>query len=82
MNKDINKLYIDQTRDGFVFRIHENHPNFAAVISQYDDYLPGIVTDFEYVRPLWIEFESPYLSVVIDLTKIVGFDTIDITDIF
>ena len=82
MNKDINQLYIEQNRNGFLFRIHEDHPNYDAVMESYDNYLPGAVTDFEYICRFWVEFESRYLSVVIDLTKIAGFDNIDITDTF
>lgn len=82
MNKDLSKLYIQQFSDGYVFRIHQDHPSYAAVIEQYDNYLPGVVSDYEYSRPRWIEFSSRYLSVVIDLTKIVGYNNIDITDTF
>lgn len=82
MNKDTTKLYIEQTHDGFVFRIHEYHLYYAEVMERYDDYLPGVVSNDEYVGPLWVEFSSRYLSVVMDLTKIAGFDNLDITDTF
>lgn len=77
MNKDINILYIEHL-DGFIFRIHEDHPNSIEVMEQYDNYLPGVVSDYVYHEPQWIEFSSRYLSVVMDLTKIVGLDKIDI----
>lgn len=81
MNKDTTKLYIEQTCDGFVFRIHEHHLYYVEVMERYEDYLPGVVIDYDYSLQLWVEFSSRYLSVVMDLTNIAGFDNIDITDI-
>lgn len=82
MNKDPNILYIEHFHDGFVFRIHQDHPSYAEVMEQYDNYLPGVVSDYKYLRLRWVEFSSRYLSVVTDLTKIAGFDTINVSDIF